>query len=52
MGENASRHLREHFTLAQAAEAYYDIISSASEGIAGNAAANPKRNQGHMPQAD
>lgn len=27
MGENASRYLRDHFTLAQAAKAYLDVIS-------------------------
>ena len=26
MGENAARHLREHLTLAKAAEAYHDLL--------------------------
>jgi colanic acid biosynthesis glycosyl transferase WcaI len=52
MGENANRYLREHFTLAQAAEAYYDIISSASRRIDCSAAANPKRDEDRTPQSD
>jgi glycosyltransferase involved in cell wall biosynthesis len=51
MGENASRHLREHFTLAQAAEAYYEIIASASVTDLRKPATNPKRDQDQLPQA-
>jgi glycosyltransferase involved in cell wall biosynthesis len=32
MGQNASCFLRKHFTLAQAADAYFEIISSAQRG--------------------
>jgi glycosyltransferase involved in cell wall biosynthesis len=34
LGENAARYLREHFTLAQAAQAYFDLISTTSEKMA------------------
>ena len=52
MGENASRYLREHFTLAQAAKAYFDIISSTSEMTACGAATRLKRSNDHKLQAD
>lgn len=51
MGENASRYLRDHFTLAQAAKAYFDIISSTSK-ITIDGAAPLKRSDSYALQAD
>ena len=52
MGVNASRYLRENFTLAQAAEAYFDTISGAAERAACGAAANWKRRETFKAEAD
>jgi glycosyltransferase involved in cell wall biosynthesis len=43
MGANASRYLRENFTLARAARAYFDTISGAAERAGRSAATQPKR---------
>ena len=52
MGENASRCLRERFTLAQAAKAYYEIISSTSERATCGVTSSVKGSENHTPRAD
>ena len=52
MGENASRYLREHFTLAQAAKAYFEIISTTSKMTIDGVAAPLKRSDSYALQAD
>jgi glycosyltransferase involved in cell wall biosynthesis len=52
MGENASRYLRDHFTLAQASKAYFDIISSTAERATCGVSTRLKRNGDRNPQAE
>jgi glycosyltransferase involved in cell wall biosynthesis len=52
MGKNASQYLRRHFTLAQAASAYFDVISSTAKGASSGAASRLKRRGSLMRVAE
>ncbi len=52
MGENAASYLRAHFTLSQAARAYYDILSSAGRMATCGASTTPRRGEGRESHAD
>jgi glycosyltransferase involved in cell wall biosynthesis len=51
MGANAARYLRENFTLAQAARAYFDTISGAAARAGCSAATRPGRRANFETQA-